>query len=86
LRENLAAIVKSIAVGQPITGYWHWCLADNYEWGSYEPRFGLYGVDRERSIRWSDCDSMGKDSAGAYRRIVEGLKAGDDSVLRTGAD
>lgn len=86
LRENLAAIVKSIAVGQPITGYWHWCLADNYEWGSYEPRFGLYGVDRERSIRWSECDSMGKDSAGAYRRIVEGLKAGDDSVLRTGAD
>ncbi|MGO8876090.1 MAG: family 1 glycosylhydrolase [Acidimicrobiales bacterium] len=86
LRENLAAVVKSIAAGQPITGYWHWCLADNYEWGSYEPRFGLYGVDRERSIRWSECDSMGKDSAGAYRRLVEGLRAGDDSVLRAGAD
>jgi hypothetical protein len=26
----------------------HWSLVDNYEWGSYEPRFGIYGVDRKR--------------------------------------
>ena len=23
----------------------HWSLTDNYEWGSYTPRFGLYTVD-----------------------------------------
>jgi beta-glucosidase/6-phospho-beta-glucosidase/beta-galactosidase len=81
LRENLAAAVQSISAGVPIAGYWHWCLADNYEWGSYEPRFGLYGIDRERSCRWHEHDSMGHDSAAAYRRLIEGLRAGDASVL-----
>lgn len=81
LRENLAAVVASISSGVPISGYWHWCLADNYEWGSYEPRFGLYGIDRERGCRWNERDSMGQNSADEYRRIIEGLRAADASVL-----
>ncbi len=85
LRENLAAVVQSISAGVPIAGYWHWCLADNYEWGSYEPRFGLYGIDRERSCRWHEHDSMGHDSAAAYRRLIEGLRAGDAAVLADSA-
>jgi hypothetical protein len=71
--------------GIPVTAYFHWTLADCYEWGSYEPRFGLYGVDRERGGRWSDLDSMGRDSAGAYRRLADGLRAGDRSVLTDAA-
>ncbi len=68
----------------PVTGYWHWSLVDNYEWGSYEPRFGIYGVDRHRGehgVRWLETDSMGHDAPGAYRRIVTGLRNGDRSVL-----
>jgi beta-glucosidase len=84
LRENIAAVVDAIDAGVPIAGYWHWSLVDNYEWGSYEPRFGLYGVDRHRGehgMRWLDADSMGDDSAAAYRQIIAGLRAGDRSVL-----
>ena len=81
LRENLAALVDALDAGVPVGGYYHWTLADNYEWGSYEPRFGLYGVDRARGVAWSDLDSMGHDAAGAYRRLIEGLRAGDRSVL-----
>lgn len=81
LRANLAAVIAAVDRGVPVTGYWHWTLADNYEWGSYEPRFGLFGVDRERGVRWSDRDSMGDDSAGAYGRIISGLRSGDRSVL-----
>jgi hypothetical protein len=81
LRENLGALVDLIERGVPVGAYFHWTLADNYEWGSYEPRFGLFGVDRERGIRWSDHDAMGHDAAGAYRRIIEGLRAGDRSVV-----
>src|ERR1019366_5724499 len=65
-------------------GSWHWSLVDNYEWGSYEPRFGLHGVDRDRGehgMRWLETDAMGDDAAGAYRRIIAGLRAGDRSVL-----
>ena len=81
LRAHLKAVVAAVDEGIPVTGYFHWTLADCYEWGSYEPRFGLYGVDRARGGRWGDLDSMGCDAAGAYRRLAEGLRAGDRSVL-----
>jgi beta-glucosidase len=84
LRENIGAVVKAIDDGVPIEGYWHWSLVDNYEWGSFEPRFGLYGVDRHHGatgMQWLETDSLGDDAAGTYRRIIAGLRAGDRSVL-----
>ena len=41
-------IRKAEARGIPIHGYLHWSLIDNYEWlDGFEPKFGLYAVDRE---------------------------------------
>ena len=28
-------------------GYLHWSLLDNFEWGHWEPTFGLIAIDRE---------------------------------------
>ena len=81
LVANLAAVVDAIDAGLPVASYFHWTLADNYEWGSYEPRFGLHGVDRTNGVRVLDVDSMGDDAAGTYRRIVERLRDGDRSVV-----
>ena len=81
LQAHLRTLVAAHDAGVPMRAYFHWCLADNYEWGSYEPCFGLYGVDRERGVRWLSTDSMGRDSATTYRRLIEGLTAGDRSVL-----
>ncbi|GAC1590575.1 MAG: family 1 glycosylhydrolase [Acidimicrobiales bacterium] len=81
LRANLGAVVAGIEAGLPLRGYYHWCLADNYEWGSYEPRFGLYGIDRERGVRWSSVDSMGGPAAEVYRALADGLRAGDTSGI-----
>ncbi len=84
LRENVAAVVAAMADGAPVKGYWHWSLVDNYEWGSYEPRFGIFGVDRDHSedgVAWLETDAMGEDSAGSFRRIIAGLRSGDRSVL-----
>jgi beta-glucosidase/6-phospho-beta-glucosidase/beta-galactosidase len=84
LREHLAATVAAVDSGVPVAGYWHWSLVDNYEWGSYEPRFGLFGVDRHRGesgYRWMETDALGADAAGTYRRIIAGLRDGDRSVL-----
>ena len=76
LEANLAVVAEAVAQGVPITAYYHWTLADNYEWGSYEPRFGLYGVERlDGKVRWTDFDSMGDDSAGTYRRLIEQWRA-----------
>ncbi len=81
LRENLRAVVDAVDLGLPVGAYLHWSLVDNYEWGSYEPRFGIHGVDRERNNRVLDTDSMGRDAAGAYRSLIERLRAGDRTVL-----
>ncbi|HYA67928.1 MAG TPA: family 1 glycosylhydrolase [Acidimicrobiales bacterium] len=81
LERNLAAIVAALDSGLPVGAYFHWPLADNYEWGSYEPRFGIFGVDRDRGTRVLDTDAMGFDAAGTYRRVVAGLRAGDRSVV-----
>ncbi|MBW3557960.1 MAG: family 1 glycosylhydrolase [Actinobacteria bacterium] len=81
LRESLAAVVRAVDDGAAVSGYWHRSLADSFEWGSYEPRFGLYGVDRARGRRWSALDAAGHDAAGAYRRLIAGIRSGDRSVL-----
>lgn len=81
LRENLAAVVRAIDAGVPVAAYYHLTLADAYEWGSYQPRFGLFGVERSDGRLWSDLDAMGDDAAGTYRRITDGLRRGDRSVL-----
>jgi beta-glucosidase/6-phospho-beta-glucosidase/beta-galactosidase len=81
LRAHVGAVLDARRAGAPVSGYWHWTLADNYEWGTYEPRFGLFGVDRARGSQWSELDAMGMDAAGAYRRVIAGLRSGDASVL-----
>jgi beta-glucosidase len=45
LVQHLAQVQEALAEGIPVVGYLHWSLTDNYEWGSYTPRFGLYRVD-----------------------------------------
>ncbi len=83
VREHLGAVADAVASGVPVRAYLHWSLVDNYEWGSYEPRFGLYGLDRSdpSAVRWLDTDAQGDDAAGEFARVLAGLRAGDGSVL-----
>ncbi|MFD6394168.1 family 1 glycosylhydrolase [Nocardia sp. NPDC060259] len=45
LRDTIYWIQRAKADGIDVIGYNYWSLTDNYEWGSYAPRFGLYTVD-----------------------------------------
>ncbi|MEU4430786.1 family 1 glycosylhydrolase [Nocardia rhamnosiphila] len=45
LRDTVYWIQRAVADGMNVMGYNYWSLTDNYEWGSYTPRFGLYTVD-----------------------------------------
>jgi beta-glucosidase len=36
---------EAINKGAKVLGYVHWSITDNYEWGDWTPRFGLYSVD-----------------------------------------
>lgn len=46
LVNHLAQLRRAMAEGIPVMGYMHWSLVDNYEWGSFNPRFGLFAIDR----------------------------------------
>jgi beta-glucosidase len=45
LVEHIKYLQQARAEGANVLGYFHWSLTDNYEWGSFTPRFGLYKVD-----------------------------------------
>jgi len=48
LQGTVAAMYDAITVDNiPLIGFAVWSLMDNYEWGRYTPRFGLYSVDRD---------------------------------------
>ncbi|MEB8341420.1 glycoside hydrolase family 1 protein [Streptomyces endophyticus] len=46
-REALDHLEATVTEGADVRGYLHWSLLDNYEWGHWEPTFGLIAVDRE---------------------------------------
>ncbi|WP_225976696.1 MULTISPECIES: family 1 glycosylhydrolase [unclassified Corynebacterium] len=45
IRDTVFWIQRAIADGYPVIGYNTWSITDNYEWGDYSARFGLYQVD-----------------------------------------
>ena len=61
----LSSLNDAIKLGVDIRGYLYWSLMDNYEWGSYKPKFGLVSVDRETFARKI------KPSALFYKEIIE---------------
>lgn len=62
---HLSALKDAIDCGIDVRGYMYWSLMDNYEWGSYTPKFGLVSVDRETFERKK------KPSADFYKEIIE---------------
>ncbi len=79
LRENIGALLRARRLGVDVQGYWHWTLIDNFEWGSYEPRFGIHGLSRDGRVLATD--TAGDDVAAVYRSIVDGLRQQDFSVV-----
>jgi beta-glucosidase len=45
--EALRGLLDTIDDGIDVRGYLHWSLLDNFEWGHWEPTFGLIAVDRD---------------------------------------
>ena len=69
LASHLRELKAAMDDGVDVRGYFHWSAFDNYEWGSYAPRFGLIGIDREND----------------FRRIVRPSAVHYADVARTGA-
>ncbi|WP_278262261.1 family 1 glycosylhydrolase [Nocardia sp. AG03] len=67
LRDTVYWLQRAVADGIPVIGYNYWSLTDNYEWGSYTPRFGLYTVD---VLTDPTLTRRPTDAVAAYRQIT----------------
>lgn len=67
LRDHLYWMQRAMADGVEVIGYNYWSLTDNYEWGSYRPRFGLYTVD---VLTDPELRRRPTDAVPTYRRII----------------
>jgi beta-glucosidase len=47
----LRHVAEAITAGIDVRGYLHWSALDNFEWGHWEPTFGLIAVDRDTFVR-----------------------------------
>jgi beta-glucosidase len=45
MRDTIYWVQRARQAGVPVIGYLYWSLTDNYEWGSYSARLGLYTVN-----------------------------------------
>ena len=67
LVAHLDALQRVRDAGIPVLGYMYWTLTDNYEWGSFDPRFGLWSVD----ARHGDYARRPTPAVGVYKAIIE---------------
>ncbi len=67
LRDHLYWVQRALADGVKVMGFNYWSLTDNYEWGSYRARFGLYTVNvkTDPTLR-----RIPTDGVAAYRSII----------------
>jgi beta-glucosidase len=64
--EHIAQVQRAMSQGIPVIGYTYWTLTDNYEWGSFNDRFGLYSVE----CRSKDLTRVPTAAVAVYKEIV----------------
>lgn len=70
LRLHLHEVAKIAREGVPLAGYLHWSLFDNYEWGSFTPRFGLFSIDYTRGAERLTEDHLGDRPSETYAALI----------------
>ena len=70
--RSLEQIWRAREEGVDVRGYFHWSLMDNFEWAEgYEPRFGLYSVDRQTFERTPTDGALMLGNIARERRLSE---------------
>ncbi|MDH6279997.1 glycoside hydrolase family 1 protein [Prescottella agglutinans] len=67
LRDHVYWIERAREDGADVIGYSYWSITDNYEWGTYRPRFGLYTVD---ALTDPTLTRRATDAVATYRTII----------------
>lgn len=67
IEDHVYWIQRAREDGMDVIGYNYWSITDNYEWGSYAPRFGLYTVD---AVNDPDLVRHPTDGVAAYTEVI----------------
>ncbi|WP_425569854.1 glycoside hydrolase family 1 protein [Rhodococcus olei] len=80
LRDHVYWLQRAKADGANVVGYDYWSIIDNYEWGGYRNRFGLYTVD---VLTDPTLTRRPTDAVASYRDVIaaEGVPAGYRPVM-----
>ena len=70
LREHVRVVSRLVEWGYPLIGYLHWSLFDNYEWGSFAPRFGLFSIDYTVYPNRHAVDTTGDNPSATYAQEI----------------
>ncbi|HEY9844254.1 MAG TPA: glycoside hydrolase family 1 protein [Candidatus Obscuribacterales bacterium] len=65
--QHVQQMQRAIADGANVTGYYHWSITDNYEWGTYDSRFGLYRVE---ALKDPELKRIPTDGVAAYQAVI----------------
>lgn len=71
LKAHIHQIKKLLNENVPVIGYMHWSLTDNYEWGSYTPRFGLFSIDFAKNSDRIIEDHLGDRPSETYAQLIQ---------------
>ena len=71
LELHVHEVVKIVDEGIPLLGYLHWSLFDNYEWGTYTPRFGLFSIDYTKGTERLAEDHLGDRPSETYAALIK---------------
>ncbi|WP_413466200.1 family 1 glycosylhydrolase [Planktothrix agardhii] len=74
LEAHVRQIQQLLKENIPILGYMHWSLTDNYEWGSYTPRFGLFSINFNRGTEREIEDHLGDRPSETYAKLIREIK------------
>lgn len=79
LRQTLGEVVAVIKSGVDLRGFIYWTLADNYEWGTWTVRLGLFEWD-STTMRMKETDGLGDPAGRTYAELISALRRGEDQV------
>lgn len=69
--ERILSEVKRLGQeNERLRGYFYWSLTDNYEWGTYSARFGLYGVDFSDPRRPRNGNGTSREALEVLKRLI----------------
>ncbi len=70
LRLHVHEVNRIRKEGIPLVGYFHWSLFDNYEWGTFTPRFGLHSIDFPNGTERHVEDHFGDRPSETYAALI----------------